>query len=52
MPQLGSPNVDTKLMGKHLEVLRKYSDEDVEVLAIWGKVEVIEIPVMKEKKKE
>ena len=37
MQQLGSPNVDTKLVGKKIEVLRKYFDEDRKVLAVWEK---------------
>ena len=50
MQQQGSPNVYNKLVGKRIEFLRKYFDEDVEVLSVWEKVEVIVIPVMKEKK--
>ena len=46
------PNVDTKLVGKRIEVLSKYFVEDREVLAVWEKVEVITIPVMKEKKQK
>ena len=52
MQHKGSPNVDTKLVGKRIEVLRKYFDEDREVLAIWEKWEVIAIPVMEEKKQQ
>ena len=35
MQQRGYPNVETKLMGKRIEVLRKYFDGDREVLAVW-----------------
>ena len=28
MQQRGSPNIDTKLVGKRIEVLSKYFDED------------------------
>ena len=39
MQQRGSPNVDTKLVGKRIEVLSKYVDNDREVLAVWEKGE-------------
>ena len=45
--QQGSPNVDTKLVVKRIEVLGKYFDEDGEVLAVWEKGEVVAIPVIK-----
>ena len=35
MQQQGSPNVDTKTVVKRIEVLRRYFDEDREVLAVW-----------------
>ena len=47
MQQRGSPNVDTKLVGKWMEVLRKYFDEDREVLEVLAKGEIITIPVLK-----
>ena len=47
MQQQGSPNVDTKLVWKWIEVLSKYFDEDGEVLSVWTKGEVVAIPVMK-----
>ena len=37
MQQQGSTNLDTKLVGKRIEVLSKYFDEDGEVLAVWEK---------------
>ena len=43
-----SPNVDTKLVWKQIEVLSKYFDEAGEVLAVWEKGEVNEIHAMKE----
>ena len=52
MQQRGSPNVDTKLVGKRIEVLGGYFDVDGKVLAVWGKGEFITIPVMKEKKQQ
>ena len=47
MQQRGSRNVDTKPVGKQIEVLRKYFDEDREVLDVLEKGEFITIPVMK-----
>ena len=52
MQQQGSPNVDTKLMGKRIEVFSKYFDEDREVIYVWEKGEFITIPVMKENKQQ
>ena len=46
----GFSNVDKKLVGKRIEVLRKYFDEVGEVLDVWENGDVIAIPVMKEKK--
>ena len=48
MQEQASINVDTKLVGKQIEVLRKYFDENGEALDVWVKGEVIAIPVMKE----
>ena len=47
-----SPNVDTKLVWKQIEVLSKYFDEAGEVLAVWEKGEVNEIHAMKEKNQQ
>ena len=47
MQQRGYPNVDTKLVGKKIEVFRKYVDEGGEVLDVWSKGGVIATPVMK-----
>ena len=52
MQRRGSPNVDTKLVGKLIEVLSKCFDQEGEVLAVQAKGEVITIPVMKEKKQK
>ena len=52
MQQQGSPNVDTKLVWKQIEVLSKYFDEAGEVLAVWEKGEVNEIHAMKEKNQQ
>ena len=52
MQQRGSPNVDTKLVGKQIEFLSKYFEEDGEVLAVWEKGEIVSIPVMKKKKQQ
>ena len=49
MQQICYPNVDTKLVSKRIEVLRKYFDEDREVLDVWAKGEVLAIPEMKQK---
>ena len=38
MQQRGSPNVYTKLVGKQIEFLSKYFDENREVLSVWGKL--------------
>ena len=37
MQQRGSPNVDTKNLGKRIDVSSIYFDEDGEVLAVWEK---------------
>ena len=47
MRQRGSPNVDTKLVGKQIKILSKYFDEGGEVLDVWEKGEVVAILVMK-----
>ena len=49
MQQWGSTNVDTTLLGERIEVVSKYSDEDRELLAVWGKWKIIAIPVMKKR---
>ena len=52
MKQRGSANVENKLVGKKIEVLSKYFDEDVEVLDVWPKGEFIAIPVTNENKQQ
>ena len=47
MQQRGYPNIDTKLVGKLMEVLSKYVDQNRKVLDVWEKGEFIAIPVMK-----
>ena len=49
MQQQGSSNVDTKLVGKLIELLSKSFDEGGEVLDFWAEGEVVTIPEMKEK---
>ena len=52
MQHRGSTNVDTILVGKRIKILSKYFDEDGKVLDVQAKGEVIDIPVMKEKKQQ
>ena len=51
MQQKSAPKVDATLVGKRIEVLSRYFDEDGEPMYVWAKGEVTAIPVPKAKAK-
>ena len=51
MQQKSAPKVDAKLVGKRIEVLSRYFDEEGEPMYVWAKGEVTVIPVPKAKAK-